>query len=225
MPPFSAMQRSQPRAIASQVINALNMTTQRVQPQVFGSQVTNNFEETAKHVQVAKEVQAVAPVSTKTDRPGITLGPTKHLHDCWQLGFAQVTGLIRVFTSFEGRENSTNQARHIPVLRIQVQMPEWICVSMFDSVFYRSYSGWTHSLSVIRAHGSLSWEFSVFFQALKDDDPVQVQRLLQDRRIGPRDRVIWIACEGTNGNMTKVDSYLSDLCTVSSNDHIRAEKH
>lgn len=70
-------------------------------------------------------------------------------------------------------------------------MPTWLCASVLDAVFSRSYAGWTYSLNIYGHLLQDSVEFDLITNAIVDDDVDAIDRLFQERRCGPLDWLVW----------------------------------
>lgn len=133
------------------------------------------------------QAQNDAQATLIIDRRGSSRLSTKNLGSPWELGYARVTGAVRVFTPCANRDRSALQTEDAKALfRIQVQMPQWLRASLFDYVVHQSCSGWMTTFDISRCHIS-SPVIDLFWNAMRKDDIAQVQKLLQDRKMGPRD--------------------------------------
>lgn len=114
---------------------------------------------------------------TATARQISTRQNTSTLHECWQLGFVKVTGLVRIYIPSKAKDDPTNTPTQDRVLRIQVQMPTWLCATVIDALFSRSYAGWTYSLNICGRLREGSVEFGLLTEAMFDDDVDAIHRL------------------------------------------------
>lgn len=128
---------------------------------------------------------------TVTERRISTHQNTSALHEGWQLGFAKVTGLVRVHTPSRDKDCPTTISARDRVLRIQVQMPTWLCASVLDVVLSRSYAGWDCSLKMYGRLRGGSVELDDITDAILDDDVDAIHHLFQERRCGPLDLLVW----------------------------------
>lgn len=133
----------------------------------------------------AHRAHAATRLRTSTRQTGSTL------HEYWQLGFAKMTGLVRIQTPSRGKDHETVNSVQDRILRIQVQMPTWLCASVFDAVFSWSYAGWTCSLNMYGYLMRGSVEFRLVMNAIDDDDVNTIHRLFQERRCRPLDWLVW----------------------------------
>ena len=162
-PILSALQRTQPETIVSQMMLALAQS-----PQAAHS-----------HAKVPRDqISSESQVATKaTDRVMSTRQQSKALHESLQLGFAKMTGLVRFYTPSKGRNSQTTSPAQDQLLRIQVQMPTWLCASILDAALSRSYAGWTCSLNV---YGYIRYDSIVYDlagDAIENDDVDAINRL------------------------------------------------
>lgn len=171
------MQRAQPEAIVSQLISALNQP-----PQSFGGP-------SEIHMNQTSPLSDSSP--TVTESRASARDDSSSLHEWLHLGFATVTGLVRVHTRRKEENYWTINSEETRFLRVQVQMPTWLSVSVLDAVFSRSYAGWTCSLKMYGhiPHGST--EFRLVFDVVRDDNVDGIHRLFQERRCNPLDRLMW----------------------------------
>lgn len=128
------------------------------------------------------------------------------LHEWLHLGFATVTGLVRVQTPSKEKTHRRISSEQTSVLRVKVQMPTWLCASVLDAVFSRSYAGWTCSVKMYGhiLHGSI--EHGLVRDAIRNDDVGKIHRLFQERRCSPMDRVIWSDATHDESLMTVSES-------------------
>lgn len=151
-------------------------------PQAAHGPVKMSHHQTSHEVQIAPRV---------TDHQSPTRQKSSSLHKYLQLGFAKVTGLVSIHTPPKGTNSQAITPEQDRVLRIQVQMPTWLCASVLDTVFSRSYAGWTCSLNVYAHLLNGSVEFHLALKAISDDDVGSIHRLFQERRCSPLDHLVW----------------------------------
>lgn len=173
---FSAVQRTQPETIVSQLMSAL---TQSPRSAYSPTMIPHDKSPTQIH----------SP-HTLTGRRISTRQNASAVHKCWQLGFAKVTGLVRIQTQSSYEEYPTNTATQDQVLRIQVRMPTWLCALVLDAVFSRSYAGWHCSLNMYGRIREDSAEFHLVWASILDDDVDAIHGLFQERRCGPLDVLV-----------------------------------
>lgn len=113
------------------------------------------------------------------------------LHEWLHLGFATVTGLVRVHTPRKEETRRRINSEQTIVLRVQVQMPTWLCASVLDAVFSRSYAGWTCSLKIYGHILNDTVEFGLVDRAIYNDNVDEIHQLFQERRCSPMDRFIY----------------------------------
>ncbi|KAI7782042.1 hypothetical protein LA080_013981 [Diaporthe eres] len=172
-----ALQRAQPEMIVSQLMSALTQSP----PSAHGPAMI-------PHDQSQDQIHSP---HTMTGRRQSTRHNTSALHECWRLGFAKVTGLVRIHTTSRAKDDPINNSTRERTLRIQVQIPAWLCASGLDAVFSQSYAGWDWSLNMYGylRHGSV--EFNLVMDAIHGDDVDAMHRLFQERRCGPLDWIVW----------------------------------
>lgn len=73
-------------------------------------------------------------------------------------------------------------------MRIQIQTPVWLCASVLDAAFSRSYAGWNCSLNVYGKLVDGSVGYDLASDAIDKDDIDSIRGLFQERRCGPLDR-------------------------------------
>lgn len=197
-PCFSALQRTQPQIIVSQLMSALTQ-----------SHRSAHVPTTIPHDQ--SETQTPSP----TGRRISTRQDASALHRCWQLGFAKVTGLLRIYTTSSAKDDSTNTSTQGRVLRIEVQMPKWLCTFALDAVFSRSYAGWDCSLKMYGRLRKDSVEFDLVAGAIYDDDVDSIHRLLQKRRCSPLDFLVWLDGSDSDESLLEVSKEAPSLVQLS----------
>lgn len=69
-------------------------------------------------------------------------------------------------------------------------MPAWLCATVLDAVFSRSYGGWNCSLNTYGYLVRGSVESGLVTDAIVDDDVDAIYRLFQERRCGPLDLLV-----------------------------------
>lgn len=112
-------------------------------------------------------------------------------HERFRLGFAKVTGLVRIHTRSRNKSYQTITSAQYPVLWIQMQMPKWLCTSVLEAAFSRSYAGWTCSMKFYGHFRKGSVEFHLVTDAIRHDDVDAIHHLFQERKCGPLDRFVW----------------------------------
>ncbi|KAG6362390.1 hypothetical protein INS49_010620 [Diaporthe citri] len=172
-----ALQQSQPETIVSQLMSALALSRRSAHDPTM-------IPHDGSPTQINRPL-------TVTERRTSTHQNASAFHECWQLGLAKVTGLVRIHTPPRDKDCQTTSSAQDRVLRIQVQMPTWLCASVFDVVFSRSYAGWDCSLNVYGRLREGSMEFDHVTDAIIDDDVEAIHHLFQERRCGPRDLLVW----------------------------------
>lgn len=70
-------------------------------------------------------------------------------------------------------------------------MPTWLCASVLDAVFSRSYAGWTCSLNMYGYLLQGCVEFDLVVRAIFVDDVDAIHCQFQERRCGPLDWLVW----------------------------------
>lgn len=144
---------------------------------------------------------------TVTGRHLLTRKNTSAWRECWQLGFAKVTGLIQFHTRSRSKDHQEITSVQDRVLRIQVQMPTWLCASVLDAVFSRSYAGWTWSLNMYGHLLNGSGEFDSVTDAIEDDDIAAIHRLFQERRCRPLDWLVWDDGQNKDESLLQVSGF------------------
>ena len=130
-------------------------------------------------------------VTKVTDRRAYIRQTSIDWNDYLQWGFSRVTGLIRFYTPSEDVDSQTTTMTQSRLLRVQVQMPTWLCASVLDAAFRRSYAGWACSLNVYGNIWSGSVEYQLVTDAIGIDDVDKIRCLFQERRCSPVDHLVF----------------------------------
>ncbi|KAG8162124.1 hypothetical protein KVR01_007889 [Diaporthe batatas] len=174
-----ALQRTQPEAIVSQLMSALSQCPQSA---ALGHAETTHDQALAQ-LQVASKPPRRRASNSRT--------PSFARSQYLQMGLAKITGLLRVRAASKQADCGTSTSSQEGLLRIEIQMPRWLCNSVFDAVFSRSYAGWACSLNVYSYIRRDSDVFRLIEDALRLDDLNMMFRLFQDRKCGPLDHILF----------------------------------
>lgn len=155
------------------------------------------------HTERSKDEASSALVTTTRQNRRPKRRSSSALEKCVQFGFARVTGRIQIHTLSKDESAQTTVSASSQFLRIQLQMPTWLCTSMLDAALSRSYSGWTCSLNVYGALVYNSEVYKLAMGAIKIDDVNSIRRLFEERHCGPRDQ-LWHPYWGFGGTLTQV---------------------
>lgn len=173
---FSALQRAQPEIIVSRLMSAHAQSPRSTHSPTIISYDQNQTQVPDPHTVTRRRISTCQDASAS--------------HEWWQLGFAKVTGLVRIHTTSRAKDDPIDNSTREGALRIQVQMPAWLCASVLDAVFSRSYAGWDWSLNMYGYLRVDSVKFNLVTDAIFDDDVDALRRLFQERRCGPLDWLV-----------------------------------
>lgn len=189
------------------VIHFCFSTLQRAQPEIIISRLTTPLTQSSQgarsHTMIPHD-QSETQTPSPTGRRISTRQDASALHGCWQLGFAKVTGLLRIYTTSSAKDDSTNTSTQGRVLRIEVQIPPWLCASVRDVVLRRSYTGWDCSLNMYGRLMKGCVEFDLVTDAIYNDDIDAIHRVFQERRCSPLDLLVYY-----NGSDSEEESLLT----------------
>lgn len=146
-------------------------------------------QDTLIHTEGSKEEASSALVTAKRKNRPLKGRNSNALEKCVQFGFAQVTGLIQIHTLSKDKSARATASASSQFLRIQLQMPAWLCASVLDAALSRSYAGWTWSLNVCGKLMSNSDGWKLALGAIENDDVGSIRHLFEERHCGPLDRL------------------------------------